>query len=872
MGWLKQILSRRKRYHELAESIREHLEEKIEDLMEEGLSREEATYKARREFGNVTLIEERSREVWQWTRLEALYQDLRFGVRMLLKKPGFALIVVITLALGIGANTAIFSVAHAVILNPFPYPDHSRIYYLYQNLPKINVQGYFGASGNGFYEIAQRKAFERVAAAEATLSRNLTGGLEPERITGARVSADFFPLLGVNPLLGRTIMAEDQGPRGERVLVINHSLWQRRFGGKPEVIGQKVFLDDEPYTLVGVMPPHFFFEDREAYIPFEFDLKNDSRRLYVVVRLKSGVSLEQANAELEVMARNQEKAYGSQYPMLIGRTVYLQSIREVLFGQINQVLTILIGAAGLVLLIACANIANLSLARGTGRTREIALRATLGADRFRIVRQLLTESMALALLGGTVGVLLAFIGVGAIVAMLPPNTIRGELGVSINGPVLFGAFIVSLISALLFGLWPALSLSKPDLNNALKEGGQTSAGLGHARARSMLVVFQVAISLVLLVTTGLMVRSLVRLLFVDPGFNPENVLTMRVNIPPASAGGGDRNMAVLQQLSERISTVPGVQSAGLATTMPFVESMTAPITAEGIGVQGAQTENVDHRTISTNYLQLMGIRLIEGEGFTAEDKQGAPSVVIVNQTMARRFWPNESAVGKRLKGGEANSAGPWRTVKGVVADSGQRSLSASINPEVYLPHLQDPTCCRRMNLVMRTKVEPISLIGPIRREIRSVNKNQPVYQVMTMEEAIAKSISTQRFVMTLMLIFAALALVLATVGVYGVISYSVAQCTHEFGIRIALGGQASDVLKLVVGHGMVLVSIGVLIGLCAAFALTRLAKHLLFGVSATDPLTFVLCSLLLTLVALLACWVPAHKATKVDPLIAIRCE
>jgi predicted permease len=872
MGWLKQITSRRRRYSEIAESIREHLEEKIEDLMEQGLSREEAMYRARREFGNVTLIEERSREVWQWPRLETLFQDLRFGVRMLLKKPGFTLVAVITLALGIGANTAIFSVANIVLLNPFPYPDHSRIYYMYQNLPNINVQGYFGASGTEFTEIAQCKAFERVAAAEASLSRNLTGGVEPERITGARVSADFFPLLGVNPLLGRTIMAEDQGPQGERVLVINHSLWQRRFGGNPEVIGQKVFLDDEPYTLVGVMPPHFFFEDREAYFPFEFDLKNDSRRLYMVARLKSGVSLEQATAELEVMARNQEKAYGSKYPVLIGRTVYLKSISEVLFGQINQVLTILLSAVGLVLLIACANIANLLLARGTRRKREIALRVTLGAGRYRIVRQLITESMALALLGGAVGVLLAFIGVGALVAILPPNTIRGELGVSINGPVLLGALVVSLISALLFGLWPALSLSKPDLNNALKEGGQNSAGLSHALARSLLVVFQVAISLVLLVTAGLMVRSIVRLLFVDPGFNPENVLTMRVNIPPARAGGGDRNMVTLQQLSERISTVPGVQSAGLATTMPFVESMSAPITVEGIGAQGAQTENVDYRTISTNYLQLMGIPLIEGEGFTAQDKQGAPYVVIVNRTMARRFWPNQSAVGKRLKGGGANSTGPWRTVKGVVADSGQRSLSVSINPEVYLPHLQDPTCCRRMNLVMRTNVEPASLIGSIRREIQSVNKDQPVYQVMSMEEAIAKSISTQRFVMTLMLIFAALALVLASVGVYGVISYSVAQCTHEFAIRIALGARPRDVLKLVVAHGMVPVSIGVSIGLAAAFALTRLAENLLFGVSATDPLTFILGALLLTLVALLACLVPARKATKVDPLVAIRCE
>jgi putative ABC transport system permease protein len=872
MGWLKQIFSRRRRYNELAESIREHLEEKIEDLMEDGLSREEATHKAHREFGNVTLIAERSREVWQWPRLETLFQDLRFGARLLLKKPGFTLIAIITLALGIGANTAIFSVANVVLLNPFPYRDHARIYFVVQSLPKIAVTTQYGTNETEFTDLKQCKAFEQIAAFNSNLSRNLTGGQEPERITAARVSGDLFSMLGVNPLLGRTINANDQGPQGERVLVINHSLWQRRFGGNPEVIGQKVFLDDEPFTIIGVMPKNFYFMEREAFMPYEYHLSQTREKFMVLARLKSGVPVGQANAELEVLARNQEKALADIQPAYIGRGVYLKPISEFYFDNINQVVIVLLGAVGLILLIACANVANLLLARATARTREIALRAALGAGRFRIVRQLLTESMALALLGGVVGVLMAFLGSKAIVSLIPAGQIPPELEITINGQVLLGALLISLMSALLFGLWPALRLSKPDLNNALKEGWQTSAGSGQGRARSMLVVFQVAISLVLLVTAGLMVRSIVRLLFVDPGFNPENVLTMRVNIPPARAGGGDRNMVILQQLSERISTVPGVQSAGLATTMPFVEPLTAAITVEGIGAQGAQTESVDYRTISTNYFQLLGIRLIEGEGFTPEDKRGALYVVIVNQTMARRFWPNESAVGKRLKGGEANSPGPWRTVKGVVADSGQRSLSDSINPEVYLPHLQDPSCCRRMNLVMRTNVEPAGLIGTIRREIQSVNKDQPVYQVMTMEEAIAKSIGTQRFVMTLMLIFAALALVLASIGVYGVISYSVAQCRHEFGIRIALGARARDLLKLVIAHGMVPVSIGVLIGLGAAFALTRIAKNLLFGVSATDPLTFVLASLLLTVVALLACWAPARKATRVDPLVAIRCE
>jgi predicted permease len=517
MRWFKQILSRRRRYDELAESIREHLEDKIEELMEEGLSREEATDRARREFGNVTLIEERSREVWQWPMLETLVQDLRFGGRMLLKRPGFTLIAVITLALGIGANTAIFSVAHAVLLNPFPYADHSRIYFVVQRLPKIEVQGRYGASNTEFTDLNQCKAFEQVAPFNANLSRNLTGGLEPERIMVARVSGDLFSMLGVKPLLGRTVNANDQGPQGERVLVINHSLWQRRFGGKTETIGQKVFLDDLPFTIIGVMPKNFYFMDREAFMPYEYDLSRAHERFWVLARLKSGVPVDQANAELEVVARNQEQAFGNTNPEYIGRGIYLRPIKEFYFDQINQVVVMLLGAVGLVLLIACANIANLLLARSISRTREIALRAALGAGRFRIVRQLLTESLALALLGGALGVLLTFLGSKTIVSFIPAGQIPPELEITINGQVLLVAFLISLLCALLFGLWPALRFSKPDLNNVLKNGSQTSAGLGHARARSMLVVFQVAISLVLLVTAGLMVRSLVRLLFVDPG-------------------------------------------------------------------------------------------------------------------------------------------------------------------------------------------------------------------------------------------------------------------------------------------------------------------------------------------------------------------
>ncbi len=868
---------RQRRDEELEEEVQAHLEMAKRDRIERGETDDQAQQSARREFGNVGLVKEVTREMWGWRWLEQLGQDLHYGVRMLMKKPGFTLIAVITLALGIGANTAIFSVANVVLLNPFPYPDHSRIYYVYQRFPKIGEQERYGASGPEFTDLTQSKIYDRIAAVNRTLSRNLTGGPEPERIMAAMVSADFFSLLGVNPLLGRTINAPDQGPQGARVLVINHGLWQRRFGGNPEVIGQKVFLDDEPYTIVGVMPPNFFYYDRDAWFPFLYDLNQLPRQIRdtgVLVRLKPGVSLDQANADLELMARNQEQALGNSQPEYIGRGIYLRPYRDGYSDQINQVLYVLLGAVGLVLLMACANIANLLLARATARTREIALRMALGAGRFRIVRQLLTESLALALFGGALGVLLAFLGVDAIVALIPPGAIPAGLHININGQVLFGAFIVSLMSAPTFGLWPALSLSKPDLNNALKEGArQTSAGLRHARARGVLVVFQVAISLFLLVIAGLTARSLIRLMNVDPGFNSENVLTMRLNIPPARSGDGQQNAVIFQRLSDRIRTVPGLQSIGVASHIPFDQTATETVTIERDIAQGrAQTERVDTRTVSTNYLEVMGIRLIAGERFTSQDRQDAPPVVIINQAMARRFWANENAVGKRLKLGGPTSGAPWVTVKGVVADSAQISLSASIRPEVYFPQTQNASCCRRMNLVMRTNVDPASRIGSIKREIQSLYKDQPVYNVWTMEEFIARSASTRRFAMTLLGVFACVAMALASVGVYGVISYSVSQRTHEFGIRIAMGARARDVLKLVVTHGMMLVLIGVAMGLCASFALTRLVESLLFGVSAKDPLTFITVALLLTLIALLACWVPARRATKVDPLVALRCE
>jgi putative ABC transport system permease protein len=533
----------------------------------------------------------------------------------------------------------------------------------------------------------------------------------------------------------------------------------------------------------------------------------------------------------------------------------------------------LLGAVGLILLIACANVANLLLARATARAREIALRSALGAGRFRIVRQLLTESLVLALLGGTLGVFLAFPVVDAIVTMIPGGTIPAELRIEINGQVLLGTFLISLLSALLFGVWPALSISKPDLHTALKEGSPTFAGTRIAGTRSMLVVFQVALSLVLLVTAGLTIRSLLGLMKVDPGFNPRRLLTMRLNLSPARAGGGRGYAAFYQQLSDRIRNLPGVETVGVSSHIPIDQTDSGTFAIErAVSQAEIETAIFDTRTINADYLQVMGIRLIEGEGFTWQDREGAPSVVIVNQALARLYWPNESALGKRLKPGGLASDAPFVTIKGVVANSVQSTLKAAIKPEVYLPHSQVPFCCRRMNLIVRTKVDPAGLIGPIKKEIQSLNSDQPIYNILTMDEYIERDLSTFRFNVILLGSFACLALALASVGVYGVIAYSVALCTREYGIRLALGARARDVLNPIVARGMKLVLFGVALGLLASILLTRLVRSLLYGVDAADPLTFMISALLLTLVALLACWVPARRAIKVDPLVALRYE
>ena len=819
--------------------------------------------------------------------MQTLWQDLRFGARMLVKKPGFTLIAIVTLALGIGASTAIFSVVNVVILNPFPYRDHARLFLVRQSLPKIGVSEQLRASGAEVADFTKSPAFEQVAAWEP-VSRNLTGGQEPERVAPAKVSADFFSMLGIEPILGRAIRPEEQGPKGERVLVISYGLWQRRFGGQTDVLGKKGALDDEPYTIIGVMPQGFWFDGRDCWFPFPFNFgdvtRNSGRSFAVLAKLKPGITETQARAELELLARQNEQAFAAANSDYVGRGIYLQPYRDFVYGAMRGTVLLLLGAVGLVLLIACANIANLLLTRAASRAPEIAIRVALGARPWRIVRQLLTESLLLAIFGGGLGALLALWGIDVLVALIPAGGLPAGVKISVNAGVLLFALGVTLLTSLVFGLWPALQVSRPETRESLKAGSQrTTAGRRNRRTQSALVVAEVALSLVLLVMAGLMIRSFARLTDVDTGFVTENLLSMRLNRSPTKSEGGKLNAAFFQQLIDRVSTVPGVKGVAVASQMPFDFSEDWTITVEnGALPSERRTQNVDTRTVSPDYFSVMGIPLQQGEFFTARDAgdpttpQGLAAfsgVVVINRTLARRFWPDENPVGKRLKPGRADgNNSPWFVVKGVVADSNQGALDEQTRPEAYFAMGQLAWRYRRMNLAIRTHGDPQSLVNQIQKEIWSVDKDQAVYQVQTMRQMVGASVGTRRFAMLLLVLFAGIALVLAAIGIYGVISYSVAQRTHEIGVRMALGASAREVLTLIIRQGMRPALLGVAIGLAGAVALTRLMKSLLFGVSATDPLTFALIALLLTSVALLACWIPARRAAKVDPMIALRTE
>ncbi|MGZ8843276.1 MAG: ABC transporter permease, partial [Pyrinomonadaceae bacterium] len=721
---------------------------------------------------------------------------------------------------------------------------------------------------------AQNQSFEHLAL-ERWWSTNLTAGDTPERVQGFLVTANFLDVLGVKPVKGRNFAEEENQPGKDAVAIITDSLWQRRFGSDPNIINKTITTNGVVRTVIGVLPPDFNYpKGAEVYSPIaltpELMKSRESHSFYVIGRLKPGVSLSGAQADIDTITAR----LAAQYPQTnlgLGATVY--PIVADTVRQYGTAIWVMMGAVGFVLLIACANVANLMLARASGRQKEIALRAALGANRWRIVRQLLVESFIIALIGGTAGVLVAFWGIDLLKASNPGEAAKyaqGWKNMGINLPVLGFTLGISLLSGLLFGLAPAWQVSKPDLNDALKEGGRHS-GTGSRRLRSLLVISEVALSLVLLIGAGLLFRSFLALLKTDPGFNPEGVLTMNLNLPFAKYKEENQRAAFYSDLVQRVKTLPGVQSAAVVNYLPLgganssdvflVEGQPEPATG--------QENNGRYRVCTPDYFQTMGISILKGRPFNDQDKAGAKPVIIVNETLARRYWPNGDALGKRVRFyGPLNKA-PWMEVVGIVRDV-KHELNLPVTADYYLPHAQDSW--NAMILVARTTVDPGSMAGPIRQQVLAIDKDQPVFGVYTMREVRAISVALYTFGFATMAIFAVVALVLASIGIYGVMAFAVTQRTQEIGIRMALGARAADVLKLVVTNGMSLAVIGVVVGLAGAFGITRLMQSLLFNVSPTDVVTFALVTIGLLLVALLACYIPARRATKVDPLVALRYE
>jgi putative ABC transport system permease protein len=804
---------------------------------------------------------------------DEMFQDLKFGWRVLARNKAFTFIAILTLAAGIGVNTAIFSAVNALLLRPLPYPEPDRLVWVDETFPQSTGRFVPGAH---FLDWSEHSRTLAGIAAYGTEELTLTGASEPERLECYSVSASFFPTLGASPLLGRNFLPEEDRAGGERVAILSHSLWRRRFESDQGVIGRSIKLDDRSYRVVGVLPPDFrFFVHSELYIPLALDYAEEhSARMFtlldVFARLKPGVTPEQATAEMDTISSVYVGAEQKKNKFFQGRP-HLTPLHNHLAGETRRLLLILLGAVVLILLIACANVANLMLARGVVRQKELAIRAALGAGRLRLLRQMLTESLLLASGGGLCGLLIAS-GLTRLLSALGPSEAFGQVArltaIDIDVRVLLFTMLASLLSGVFFGLVPALQLSRPDLNRSLKEGGR--GGLSQRRrTRQALLVSEVALAVVLLVGAGLLIRSFVKLLNVEPGFRAENVLTARITLPRTRYQELAQLEQFQQRVLERVAALPGVESVGAINHLPLTD-FNSGVT---LRVEGRQNDKEGELPtmlglVNSDYFRAMGISLRAGRHFDERDTGDSMRVVILSESLARRLFPNEDPLGKRvLMPGPRNDP---PTVVGVVGDVRHEGLDREIKPQVYAPYHQ--WAPRHIILAIRSSVEPASLAAAVRASVRAVNPDLPLYDVMTMDERLAHSIAARRFTLMLLGAFALLALALAAVGVYGVISYAVTLRTHEVGVRMALGARSSDVLRLFIRQGMALALCGVAIGLLGALALTRVMTALLFDVGATDPLTFALAPAMLTLVALAACWLPARRAMRVDPMVALRCE
>jgi predicted permease len=806
--------------------------------------------------------------------MQSFWQDLRFGARMFLKKPGFTLIASLTLALGIGANTAIFSVVNALLLRPLPYTEAERLALLAQRSSDGERQG---APYPNFEDWRTRAQSFSGMAMSGPESFNLTGVDNPRRLSGRRVNWNFFALLGVQPQLGRLFTEADDRYGASRAVVISHGFWQRQFGGAADVIGKAVSLTSETYTVIGVTPPSFeYFEATDVYVPIGLFLAPNSGiadrgssfgGMYAVARLKPGVTIEQANNEMMALARQLEQ----EYPKVNeGMSARAERLQDVMSESVRRSLWVLLGAVGFILLIACINVANLLLARAAEREKELAVRLALGAGRWRIVRQLLSESMLLAGMGATGGLLLGPWMMAGLLA-LAPTTIPQLSRVGLDTAVLFFTLAIAALTSLLFGLAPALRASKTDLQTALKDGGLLTTGAAREGMRKALLIAEVGLSLVLLAGAGLLLRSMYNLLRVDLGFDADNLLTMRFELSDKKYNPQTGRIFYDECLA-RVQAVPGVRSAALSQSLPIEGSYWDSVftVADKPAPSRANLPASDYLRVSANYFETMGIRLLRGRWFNAADTPESTPVAVINERLAHRIWPNEDPIGKRIKQGFPEYNGAWREVIGVVNDVKTSGVDRPTTMQTYVLFSQTPGTF--LGLIVRTQGNPLAVAAPIEQAIHTVDKDLPVYAVWTMDQLLGNSLAERRLTLVLLSSFAALALLLAAVGIYGVIAYTVRQRTRELGIRLALGAQARDVLWLILRQGLKLTLIGVALGLTVAFALTRWMESLLFRVRPTDALTFGAIAVALLSVALMACWIPARRATKVDPLIALRSE
>jgi len=818
--------------------------------------------------------------------MENLWRDLTFARRTLLRNPGFTIVAVLSLAIGIGANSAIFSVINGLLLRPLPFKDAERLVILWSRSPGLNVPQDWFSPGQYLDVKADNQVFEETAITIGG-SFNLTGQGAPEHIDGARVSSSLFSLLGASPMLGRAFSSEDDQPGKQASVILCYGFWKRAFGGDPNVTGKTLTMNGNSFTIAGVMPASFVLnkeimpavngiQNAELLVPLPLAESARANRgnedFNIFAKLKPGVTVARAQSDMDVIAGRMKEQYPANYPPTGGLTISVVPLLGQVVGDIHLALFILFGAVGFVLLIACANVANLLLARAGVRQKEIAVRAAVGASRARLMRQLITESVLLAVAGGAVGLAIAVWAVDALSVAGSENIPRlGEAGIDIR--VLVFTAGVALLTGIVFGLVPAMRASRVDLNEALKDGGRASGGVssrGQHRMRGLLVVAEIALSLVLLVGAGLLIRSYARVTSAYPGFDPHNVLSLRLALPNVKYKSQDEIAAFFKRASEHLKTLPEISAVGTSYSLPMSTVALAwePIKVEGYAPKTAQERIISNtRIVNPEYFRAMGIRIVQGRLFDEHDTKGQPQAVIVNEAFAERFWPNQDPIGKRLQQADADG---WRTVVGIIGDA--REYSAEKEPPIAVYYPFEQYVARNMFLLVRTTSDPSAMAASITREIQSLDPDLPVFDVASMEQRLHDSLARRRFAMLLLTVFAALALILGAIGIYGVMACSVNQRTHEIGIRMALGAEPRNILKIVIRQAATLTLTGIAFGLGSAFALTRLLSSLLYGVGATDWVTFFLTPFLLGAVALFAAYVPARRAAKVDPMVALRNE